>query len=461
MTRRSLVAALLAVAAIPASATAATGGQLAQTCSPAGQQAQVVCYGGDVLVRDGQAYTQPGRFESAIESYQRSWTHRTLAFQYGLANDVGFTNAPWLGTHNSFNSIAQLGPSVSDTDSNQQLTLLDQLRMDMRSLEVDVHWFPSARAGGAYAPVVCHAGAVSEHDGCSTEPLLDTVLGSIRPWLDAHPDQVLLLYIEDHLDSGYDTGSAMIKQALGSLVYPTGSTSGASVELPATLTRDEVLASGHQVVIVSNSHGGGGAAWRSLAFTWNNHVEQTPHGFRDYPDCGPDFTRQTYDTRLVRYYEDSTWLSAADSAAQNSAEGEGLTPADVRAMTRCGVDLFGFDQLQPGDGRLDAAVWSWAQGQPGRGGCATMRGDGRWHSSGCTRQLPAACSRADGTWFVTAGAVREADAASTCAASGGVFTAPRTGHQNQLAADAADGRRVWVGLESSGGRWSPTAPPAA
>ena len=169
------------------------------TCAPAGAQAEAVCYGGDVLQRDAEAYADPGRFESAIQAYEKSWTHRTLAFQYELGGNVGMVNAPWLGTHNSFNSIAQQGPALSTTDANQQLTLVDQLRMDMRSLELDVHWFPSVRAGGQNAPVVCHAGAVSDHDGCSTEPLLGPVLDQISAWLKTHRDQVLLLYIEDHL----------------------------------------------------------------------------------------------------------------------------------------------------------------------------------------------------------------------------------------------------------------------
>jgi hypothetical protein len=455
MTRRSLIGALIAAALVPASAAAAMNGQLAQTCAPGGQQAQAVCYGGDVLVRDGQAYAQPGRFEAGIEDYEQSWTHRTIAFQYSLANDVGFVNAPWLGTHNSFNSIAQQGAALSTTDANQQLTLVDQLRMDMRSLELDIHWFPSARAGGAYAPVVCHAGAVSEHDGCSTEPLLGPVLDQIAGWLHGHRDQVLLLYLEDHLDSGYDTASAAIKQSLGSLVYPTGSSNGTSVELPGTLTRDKVLAAGHQVVLVSNSGSGGGAAWRSLVYTWNNHREETPHGYAGWPICGPDFTRADYDTRLVRYYEDSTWLSAADGAATNTPEGEGLTPADVGQMVRCGVDLFGFDQLQPGDGRLDAAVWSWADDQPAGGSCAAIRSDGRWFSSGCKKTRPAACRNADGSWSVT-NPVTEADAAAECAAAGGRFTAPRTGYQNQLLKEAAAGRATWVGLEKTHRTWHAT-----
>ena len=443
MTRRSLIAVLIAAALVPASA----GATVKETCAPAGEPAQAICYGGDVIMRDGEAYAQPGRFETALRAYESSWTHRTLAFQYELAGDVGMVNAPWLGTHNSFNSIAQQGPALSTTDANQQLSLVDQLRMDMRSLELDVHWFPSVRAGGQNAPVVCHAGAISDHDGCSTEPLLGPVLDQLAPWLRAHRDQVLLLYMEDHLSGGgYPAAVAAIKQSLGSLVYRTGSKSGSCVELPSTLTRSEVLAAGAQVVMVANSGCGEGADWRSLAFSWRNHVEETPHGFQDFPRCGPNFKRADYDTKLVRYYEDSTWLSAGAGAASGSPEGEGLTPADVSAMTRCGVDLFGFDQLQPGDGRNEAAVWSWAQGEPSRGSCTEMRPDGRWYSAGCKPKRPAACRRGDGSWLISAKAVKAADAPRACAVNGAKFDAPRTGYDNESLKSVARQERVWLGL---------------
>jgi hypothetical protein len=249
----------------------------------------------------------------------------------------------------------------------------------------------------------------------------------------------------------------MINGSLGSLVYPTGSANNGCVELPGSLTRNDVLAAGHQVVIVANSGcGDGSPGWRSLAFSWRNHVEETPHGFRDFPDCGPNFKRDVYDSKLVRYFEDSTWLSAGAGAASGSDEGEGLTPADVRAMTRCGVDLFGFDQLQPGDGRLDAAVWSWAQNQPARGSCAEMRSDGRWYSSSCRQKLPAACRLAGGSWVVTAKAVKQADAARACSAAGAAFSAPRTGYDNERLELVTGGTRVWLGLARTTDGWRAT-----
>lgn len=49
-------------------------------------------------------------------------------------------------------------------------------------------------------------------------------------------------------------------------------------------------------------------------------------------------------------------------------------------MTDCGVNLFGFDQLLPEDGRIQASLWSWAPDEPraGAGACALQGADGRW-----------------------------------------------------------------------------------
>src|SRR4051794_37516564 len=76
-----------------------------------------------------------------------AWTQRALALQYELGSDMPLRNAPWAGTHNSFNSSAEMGPTLSAMDSNQGLPLQDQLALGIRSLELDVHWFPSASAG--------------------------------------------------------------------------------------------------------------------------------------------------------------------------------------------------------------------------------------------------------------------------------------------------------------------------
>ena len=197
---------------------------------------------------------------------------------------------------------------------------------------------------------------------------------------------MILLYLEDHLgaQAGHDAGAQMIQSTIGPRVYrPSG---GGCQELPLTLTRNAVRAAGKQVIIVGGC--GVGAGYQSLAFNWDRHVETRPVGFDGPPGCGPDFPRAVWDATLVRYYEDSTFLTDGGSYAGQSTRDDGLSPRTTAALVRCGVELLGFDQLLPDDGRLDAAVWSWAPGEPRAGAnrrCIVQRpSDGRWETRRCS-----------------------------------------------------------------------------
>ena len=83
-----------------------------------------------------------------VSAYQGTWLHRAAAFQYSLGNAVPLGQTQFLGTHNSFNSVND-SPTPSHTDSNQQLSLTQQLDIDMRALELDLHFVPSLAAGGS------------------------------------------------------------------------------------------------------------------------------------------------------------------------------------------------------------------------------------------------------------------------------------------------------------------------
>jgi hypothetical protein len=410
--RRALLATLSLLLLVPATAAAQCPEEL-----------YAACHGADVIERDAQALTGASH---DVEGHEGSWVHRALAFQSALGDAAPLRDAPWVGTHNSFNSIAEMGPALSTTDSNQQLTLVDQLRLDVRSLELDVHWWLGR-------PTVCHADG--SHAGCSAERDLGSVLAPVGAWLRQRPGEVLLLYLEDHLDGNGPAADAVVREQLGDLVYEPPA--AGCTELPLSLSRADVRAAGRQVLIVS---GGCGLA---TAFDWSAaHVETRPVGFQAFPSCGPDFTRAQYDAKLVRYYEDSTWLTAGASQAGAASRDEGITPATAAAMARCGVDLVGLDQLLPDDGRLEALVWSWAEGEQEAAGCAAQRADGRWARRACAERLPAACRTAEG-WTLTR-AVRPTDAARTCTRAGGTFAPPRTGFENALLRAVAGDRAVWL-----------------
>src|SRR3954452_23402313 len=360
--RRALVLVVLLVLALAAPATA-----------------DPISHGATVVQRDAAADCRyaggPCQPEADGSGWDTTWTHRALAFQYALANTLPLRDAPWVGTHNSFNSVVEMGPTLSDSDSNQQLAIPDQLAVDIRSLELDLHSFAGRQ-------VVCHArGADEGHAGCSIERDVGPVVDEIGGWLLEHRAQVLLLYLEDNLDGAadHDAATAATRSALGDAIY-TPPAGAPCTKLPLSLTRDDVLSAGKQVIIVSGC--GEGAAWPGIAFDWSAHVENgSPAAFRDFPDCGPDHTRAVYDSTLVRYFEDSTWLSAT----VDGGEPGGITPQVAGAMARCGVDLLGMDQLLPHDGRLDALVWSWAHDEPraDAGDCAVLGADGRWSAASC------------------------------------------------------------------------------
>lgn len=391
----------------------------------------------------------PAVSEHAVEAYEQSDVHRALQLQYELGNDVPFANASWLGTHNSFNTSTR-EPTASGLDSNQQLSMTDQLRIDMRSLEVDAHWFPSAEAGGAYAPVLCHArGEDQEHAGCTTEPLLVDGLKEIAAWLRAHPRQVLLLYVEDHLETvdGYAQGAQALHAAFGDLLYAPGSS---CVPLPMDGTRGDVLAAGKQVLVISGCHDGAG--WNGAVFSGAARAkdETGAAGYGEDGSCDPARPPATFDSHLLRVFEDSTALSATVDQGMNP-----ITPKKAAALQRCAVDITGFDQLLPDDGRLASSVWSWAAGEPAASGdCAVAGAAGRWSASPCKGRHAVACRAADGTWSI--GRVVPLPAARCDV---GAFSTPRYGYEDvQLTAAmaAAHVDSVWLAYARTGTTWTAT-----
>ena len=150
-----------------------------------------------------------GLCPSAAEAADAGWVQRALGLQYAVGADAPFANSTWVGTHNSFNSTAEMGETLSAQDANQQIDIVSQLDAGMRSLEVDVHRFPDVTGA---TPKVCHARGHNQlHFGCTIEKEFAVVLGEIAAWLrePRHGREVILLYVEDHMDdeTGYGDGA--------------------------------------------------------------------------------------------------------------------------------------------------------------------------------------------------------------------------------------------------------------
>ena len=192
---------------------------------------------------------------AARDAYLASWAHRAVAFQYRLGNRLPLSQAQWLGTHNSFNTMDG-GLTLSHLDSNQQLSLTDQLDIDIRALELDPHWLPRPNSAGGEI-IVCHGrGADEQNAGCTSEPPLTSVLKEIAGWLNApgHRRQVILLYLDNnfgppeaYVEAIRELDAQLRRPDGSSLVYrpaPAAIGSRGCADLPLGVSRRDVRRSG-------------------------------------------------------------------------------------------------------------------------------------------------------------------------------------------------------------------------
>lgn len=438
----ALFVSLLAGTAPARAATAATVDDLCYaTIGGAPEVGVRVCRGGEQLKRVvadkcrivGQGDTCAlidGRAIGAahINAYEKSWVHKALSLQRALDDNVALSRSLLPHTHNSFNSPVYAPPTLTNQDPNQVYSLTDQLRMDMRAIELDVHWAPSLygnKATGYKAVTLCHGQVqAGVHIGCSIDRPLRNGLTEIKAWLERHENrnEFVLLYLENNLDddpTAHRLVADELRRTLGNLVArPPAGKPCAPIDTSVTPAR--LRADGHRVLIVGNCGPGAWGTWvheRGDARTWVESGSSEGNDYRCTPHKG---------TELIRWYEDSTWLSAMVDGHRSQ-----LTTTEASAMANCGVNLIGFDQLVPEDPRLAAIVWSWAPNEPKAGGCVTTRADGRWVTEPCATSRPLACSKGPSQWTV----------AAVCD-KGFRFDVPRNGRENALLRAAAQGRSV-------------------
>ena len=412
--------------------------------------------------------------EARMQAYESSWVHRALSLQRGLDEGAPLAEEQLPHTHNSFNASSyRLGstsyyPTLTNQDPNQVYSLTDQLRMDIRAVEIDLHWWPSpygnASTGGKWV-TMCHgdSGEVpGVHIGCTWDRPLQDGLQEVATWLRAHPDAFILLYLENQLNGdpqAHQIAAQLIADNLGDLVYqpPAGQP---CADMPLDASRADMReGAGHQVLIVGNCGPGAWGDWVHERGPQPQHWDESgnPATYSE-ADCARDQSQRQADSTFRRWYEDSTWVTNMVNGSN-----ELITPATTARMVACGVNIIGFDQLTPQDPRLAALVWSWAQDEPraGAGDCAYQGADTRFHAGGCDQRRHFACADSAGGWHVTNAVGRWSRGAAACAAQfpGTSFGVPANGYRNQLLANANpkpnDG--VWLDYAVADGTWAPAA----
>jgi hypothetical protein len=398
-----------------------------------------------------------GRRIAAVHmaEYEQSWTHRALTLQRQLDDAVPLARSLIPHTHNSFNA-STYKPTLTNQDPNQVYSMTDQLRMDIRAIEMDIHWVPSRHGNkttGYKAVVLCH-GQVQQgvHVGCTNDRWFPEGLDEFAAWMHRpeNANEVVLLYLENNLDGNlqaHDIAAQELADHLGNLVArpPAGQP---CAPIDTSTSAAALRAVGHRVLIVGNCGPGAWGTWvheRGNASTW---VESGSGPGDDYPGlngCAAERARTGARHAIVRWYEDSTWLTA-----MVDGESGQLTTTEATAMAKCGATLIGFDQLEPSDPRLPAIVWSWAvnapAAAPSAAACAASAADTRFHDEGCGGAHAFACSTGPNIWNVTAATGPWANGAATCAAEhpGSTFAVPANGWENSLLRTAAGNATVWL-----------------
>jgi hypothetical protein len=417
-----------------------------------------------------------------IAAYEQSWVHRALTLQRGLDRDVPLWQELIPHTHNSFNASAYAIPTdgslpsyyatLTNQDPNQVYSLTDQLRMDIRALEIDVHWVPSPYGTPethGYWPTMCHgqsedpAGSgTTLHVGCTYDRPLQDGLAELRPWLDSHPQEVVLVYLENQLYDGepiatqrqaHEVTAGLLKAVLGDLVYkpPAARPAGTCASMPYDASRADIAASGARVLLVGNC---GPGAWGDWVFDRGQRWDESGKA-STYDDkaCAADVAAHSHPHGTFRrYYEESPWLEAMMDGTDR------LSAAVTARMVRCGVNIIGFDQLEPFDGRLLALVWSWADGEPADGAtCAIQGADGRFRGASCAERHPVACFDSDGGWHVTRHMAGVSRGARLCRQEfpGSTFSVPRNALADRALVAARDGGSVWLDYIRVGSTWRP------
>lgn len=356
-----------------------------------GEQSRTVCKAADTLVSGMASFCRqtilpPPQVcslmsetliaDSVIAQYQQSTLHTAHRLQRELAADLPMRNTLYVATHNSFNaSDANTPPTLSGLDANQRYTLVNQLNMDVRGIELDVHWLPSVVDGG-FRPTVCHGNV--QHIGCTLEKSLRDELTELRVWLDQHPDQVLVIGLETHfeepLDSvtgsdQYSQASTVIQEVIGDLLFRPEVDTERSCEQgqPLDTSINQVRAAGKQLIVYGDCKYGIDDA-NQVFSTSGTHKQQGAGsyiGIQAPDNCG--FSLDEINDLWVRYYEDGTLVGAAVSGVERQANAQ-----EIQQMARCNINMPSVDHLLPFDGRLQAFVWSWDHGEP-----ASVAGDAR------------------------------------------------------------------------------------
>ena len=228
--------------------------------------------------------------------------------------DVPVNLAMFAGSHNAMSSALYPGWLFAEQTS----TLTGQLDAGIRALLIDTHYgIPStAKLPGSETTVVItdRAAELATPPGESYDPAIAQraqqiaanaptaaaaqrgiylchnfcemgaasftgEMSAVRTWLETHPDQVVMMIVEDHTTPA-DTSAALEAAGLADRAW----TLDASSPIP---TMGDLVKSGRNLLVFAENGGPGSPDWYQNAYQW---FQETPYAWKtvDAMDCGPN-----------------------------------------------------------------------------------------------------------------------------------------------------------------------------
>jgi hypothetical protein len=382
--------------------------------------------------------TQAKASVDAITEFQNSWAGKALTHQRNMDADTPLAQNNILGSHNSYNS-REYRNATRYLDPQQNHSIYDQLRIGARFIELDAHW--TAHTHGwpwewGTDLLLCHSGIGVDigdlHLGCSlTDRFVKDGVAEVGRWLNENPNEVIILYFEDHTDGHHQKLLNIINDKLSGKVYA----SNGCQAIPNTLTKNQVRAAGKQVVLWKDGGCSSNTGMKNLAFT----------GLGD----------------INRIWEDRTSVGAIGAFFTNGSV-KRIEASDVIQAFKNGGNIVNLDNLTYDDGRMSAGVWSWDANEPNNAGgnqdCAVQWSNGRWDDANCSNQHFFAClHNQTGEWNISTYNDVWSDGQNACSILGDYrFSAPKNSKENEALKAAKNGMtHVWINANdiSNEGNW--------
>lgn len=315
----------------------------------------------------------------------QTWIKKALRLQREIDLNAPLKETTFLGTHNSFNAKSYAIPLVRYMDPNQLLSIEKQLDIGIRSLEFDAHW--TYNSNFSKDILLCHA--QSNHLGCGTfDRKISEGLQELRDWLQRHPQEIVILYIERILEKHEPRMAALLDEYLGHFIFKPSiirqDDTKNCLALPSHLSKTDILKNGKQLIVIVRGCDGSAPhyeeqdqfkhLWNDYVFAGIGDIPTKPYRFLEASindflllDCGKSiFSADDQHNSLWRIYEDRT-VGGSVEKMQKKIEAEPL-----KKILACGVNWLALDMLDEDDLRLYASVWSWAPTYPQKdqGKCA-------------------------------------------------------------------------------------------